>query len=61
LLSLIESKFLRRDHGGIGLGSILAKHEREILKKVKSIGFRKILNLDKLVDVKLNETKNKVA
>jgi hypothetical protein len=60
LLSLIDSKFLRRDRGGIGLGSILAKHEREILKK-KSIGLRKIINLEKLVDVKLNETKNQVA
>jgi hypothetical protein len=59
LLSLIDSKFLRHDR--VCLGSILAKHEREILKKkVKSIGLRKILNLEKPVDVKLNETKNQV-
>jgi hypothetical protein len=61
LLSLIDSKFLRLDRGGIGLGSILAKHERDILKKVRSIGLRKILNLEKPVDVKLNETKNQVS
>jgi hypothetical protein len=62
LLSLIDSKFFRFDRGGISLGSILSKHEREILKKkVKSMGLRKILNLEKLMDVKLNETKNQVA
>jgi hypothetical protein len=62
-LSLIDCKFLRLDRGGIGLGSssFFAKHEKEILKKVKSIGLRKILNLEKPVDVKLNETKNQVA
>jgi hypothetical protein len=39
----------------------LAKREREILKKVNSMGLRKNLNLEKPVDVKLNETKKKVA
>jgi hypothetical protein len=38
----------------------LGKHERDILKKIKLMGLRKILNLEKLMDVKLNETKNKV-
>jgi hypothetical protein len=38
LLSLIDSKFLRLDCGGIGLGSILAKHEREILNENKVNG-----------------------
>jgi hypothetical protein len=35
---------------------------REIFQiKIKSIGLKKILNLEKPVDVKLNETKNQVA
>jgi hypothetical protein len=46
--------------GGIGLVLILAKHERDILNKNKSMGLRKILNLEKLMDVKLNETKKQV-
>jgi hypothetical protein len=36
LLSLIDSKFLRHDHGGIVFGSNLnffAKHERDISNK----------------------------
>jgi hypothetical protein len=40
----------------------LAKHERDILnKKIKSMGLRKIIILEKPVDAELNETKNKVA
>jgi hypothetical protein len=62
LLSLIDSKFLRLDCGGIGLGStFFVKHERDILNKIKLMGLRKILKLEKLMDVRLNETKNKVA
>jgi hypothetical protein len=39
LLSLIDSKFLRHDCGGIGFGSkILAKNERAILNKNKVKG-----------------------
>jgi hypothetical protein len=36
---------------------ILAKHERDILNKIKSMGLRNIPNLEKPVDVRLNETK----
>jgi hypothetical protein len=60
LLSLIDSKFLQLDRGGIGLGSFFAKHERDILNIIKLMRLRKILNLEKLMDVKLNETKNQV-
>jgi hypothetical protein len=62
LLPLIDSKFLGLDHGGIGLGFNFRPNMRERFgKKVKSMGLRKNLNLEKPVDVKLNETKNKVA
>jgi hypothetical protein len=61
LLSLIDSNFLRHDCGGIGLVLILAKHERDTLNKTKLIGLRKILNLEKPVDVKFNKQKNQVA
>jgi hypothetical protein len=62
LLSLIDSKFLRHDHEGIGLGSNFRQTwERDFEWKVKLMRLRKILNLEKPVDVKLNETKTKVA
>jgi hypothetical protein len=61
LPSLIDSNLLRHDRGGIDFGFNLAKHERDILNKNKVNGLRKILNLEKLMDVKLNETKNQVA
>jgi hypothetical protein len=39
LLSLLDSKFLRLDRGGIRLGSIFfAKHDRDILNKNKVNG-----------------------
>jgi hypothetical protein len=38
LLSLIDSKFLRLDRGGIGLGSFFCQHERDILNKNKVNG-----------------------
>jgi hypothetical protein len=38
LLLVIDSKFLRHERGGIGLGSFFAKHERDILKKCKVKG-----------------------
>jgi hypothetical protein len=38
----------------------LVKHERDILKIVKSMGLREILIREKPVNVKLNETKLKL-
>jgi hypothetical protein len=62
LLSLIDSKFLRHDSEGIGLGSNFGQTwERDFEWKLKLMRLRKILNQEKPVDVKMNETKNKVA
>jgi hypothetical protein len=38
-----------------------AKHERDMLNKDKVKGAQKNSNLERLMDVKLNETKNQVA